>query len=101
MSPTGSTFLKRSTFIPQSSRAHTNAIYHIDDDRDESVHAEIDDEQIRHVLISPLFFQEGEAGAGPRQTYQVCFNVLSVGFRMNGETRIRPDSKAEIQPRIG
>ena len=41
------------TSIFQSS--DTNAIYHIDDDRDESAPAEIDDEQIRNVLTSPLF----------------------------------------------
>ena len=50
MSPTGSTSLKSSTLIPQSSTAQT--LYHIDDDRDESVPAEIEDEQIWVALLS-------------------------------------------------
>ena len=46
------------TSIFQSS--DTNAIYHIDDDRDESAPAEIDDEKIRNVLTSPLFFMRAK-----------------------------------------
>ena len=47
----------------------TNDIYDLDIDHDEPAPAEIDDEQIRNALASPLCPQESEAEAGLRQTY--------------------------------
>ena len=49
--------------------ADPNALYHIDDDRDDSVPAEIEDEQIRVALASQLFFQESDAEDDLRRIY--------------------------------
>ena len=97
MSPTGSTSLKSSTVFHSSD---PKALFHIDDDRDESVSAEIDDEQIRVAPASQLFVQESDAEDDLRQIYHShenkdCPNVPT-RFQNERETRQELGSEAQV-----
>ena len=97
-SPRCSTILRSSTF--QSS--DPNDMYILDVDHDESVPpTEIDDEQSRKALASPLFPQESEEEAGLRQTChsneEKLSKTLTVDFSKYGETGMLADAKTEIK----